>query len=322
MKHLITGGSGFLGQSLSRAILEKGGSVRVYDLAKSDALPGQAEFVPGDIRDRAKLEDATKGCEAVHHLVGLMPQARAPDDIMQAVNVDGTRNALDAAIKAGAKRFVFLSSMEVYGYPKTAPFNEDHPKNPINTYGRNKVEAEAMCVACWKEKGLETVSLRPSTLVGPGINEPTFVMTLQLLEKPPFVMPLPGGGRTRFQMTSVTDCADACVLAAGRPGVAGEAFNIGADDTLTMRGQIEELMTRVGKRAWIVSIPAGLSKFLLLAAYRLGFSKLEPDHISLLDSEMVMDCEKAKHMLGWKPKKTNIDMILESFESYRKEKTK
>jgi len=320
---LVTGGSGFLGTRLTRALLEQGKPARVYDLARGQELDSRAEFFAGDIRDRDRLIQAAAGAEAVFHLVGLMPQARAPDELMQAVNVEGTRNALAAAVKVRARRFVFLSSMEVYGYPERSPFAEDHPLRPIGAYGRNKVEAEALCVKYWKEHGLETVSLRPSTLVGPGIAEPTFVMLLQQLQNPPPIMPLPAGGRSRFQMTAVSDCVDACLLAAERPGAAGEAFNIGADKTSSMRTQVEELMLRLGKPLpKFISVPSGLAKKALGLLYRLGLSKLEPDHFNLMDTDMVMDCEKAQRLLGFQPKQTNLDMILECYEFLCREKEK
>jgi len=322
MKHLITGGSGFLGVSLARLIAASGESSRVYDLAHSSLLPKGVEFVQGDIRDRERLFEAARGIDVVHHLVGLMPQSRAPEDLMQAVNVEGTRNALDAATAAGVKRFVFLSSMEAYGYPERAPFDETCALRPLNVYGRNKVEAEALCVRYWKEKGLETVSLRPSTLVGPGITEPTFQMTLKLLSNPPALIPLPAGGKTFFQMTEVSDCAELCLVSSRAAGIAGEAFNAGAEGTLCMRDQVIALMRRLGKKTpRILPVPAGLAKALLLLGYHLGISKLEPDHISLLDTDMVMDCGKAARLLGWRPRKTNIDMIIETFEAYLKEKS-
>ena len=192
--NLVTGGSGFLGTRLVKALLEQGKAVRVFDLARSPELDPRAEFVAGDVRNLTPLAIAAAGAEVVFHLVGLMPQARAPEELMQAVNVEGTRNALEAAVQAQSRRLVFLSSMEVYGYPERSPFTETHPLRPIGAYGRNKVEAEALCVNYWKERGLETVSLRPSTLVGPGINEPTFIMLLDQLKHPPRIMPLPAGG--------------------------------------------------------------------------------------------------------------------------------
>jgi dTDP-glucose 4,6-dehydratase len=320
---LVTGGSGFLGVRLVRALLEQGKAVRVFDLARSPELPPSAEFFSGDVRRGESLIQAARGAEIVFHLVGLMPQARASDEIMQAVNVEGTRNALEAAVAAKARRFVFLSSMEVYGYPERSPFIEDHPLRPIGTYGRNKVEAEALCIQYWKEHGLETVSLRPSTLVGPGINEPTFVMLLKQLQNPPLLMPLPGGGQSRFQMTAVSDCVAACWLAAEQPGAAGEAFNIGAENTLSMRDQAAALLERLGKpRPRFVSVPAGLAKKALRLLYRLGLSRLEPDHFNLMDTDMVMDCEKAKRLLGFVPRQTNLDMILESYEFVVKEMKK
>jgi dTDP-glucose 4,6-dehydratase len=316
MMHLITGGSGFLGWRLARALVDAGESVRVFDLARAETLPEKAEFVTGDVRDRPALAAAAQGAAVVHHLVGLMPQARAPEALMQAVNVEGTKNALEAARQAGVRRFVFLSSMEVYGYPVRAPFIEDHPLAPIGVYGNNKVEGEALCVQYYKDYGLETVSLRPSTLVGPGINEATFNSLLDLLGHPPPIFPVPGGGQSRFQMTHVADCVSACILAARVPAIAGESFNIGADDTLSMRDQVAAIFARLGRPApRFIAIPSAVSRAALLLAYHVGLSKLEPDHIKLMDTEMVMDCAKAKTRLGWKPVHTNVDMTIETYNA-------
>lgn len=316
--HLVTGGSGFLGVRLVAALLGRGERVRVYDLARSEDLDARAEFTAGDIRDGALLQSAAEGAEVIHHLVGLMPQARAAAELMQAVNVEGTRNALAAAVAVKARRLIFLSSMEVYGFPERSPFDEEHPRRPVGEYGRNKVEAEALCLEYQKKYGLETVSLRPSTLVGPGLNEPTFLRLLDLLDHPPFIFPLPGGGRSRFQMTAVRDCVSACILAAEKNEAAGRAFNIGADDTLSMRDQAAELLRRMGQTTRFLPLPAALTRGALLLAYRLGLSQLEPDHVKLMDTDMVMDCAKAKQILGWRPEQSNLEMIIETYQARRK----
>jgi nucleoside-diphosphate-sugar epimerase len=119
-------------------------------------------------------------------------------------------------------------------------------------------------------------------------------------------------------MTALADCVSACLLAAAKPGIAGEAFNIGARDTVSLREQVTQVMERAGvKPPRFLPIPGVLARHGLLLAYRLGLSKLEPDHVRLLDTDMVMDCRKAEAMLGWRSERTNVDMILETYEWYR-----
>src|SRR3990172_1871631 len=158
-KYLITGASGYWGERLAKRLIESGERVRGVDIARAKTLHNDVEFIQGDVRDADKLRDAAKGCEVVYHLVGIMPQARAPKDAMIAINVGGTKNAIDAAVSAGAKRFVFASSSEVYGEPIDVPMKETHARAPIGEYGRNKVEAEDLCMNYLADKKIELAIL-------------------------------------------------------------------------------------------------------------------------------------------------------------------
>ena len=313
----ITGGCGYLGTRLASRYLEMGHDVVAFDLAKSPYLPQKAVFVKGDVRDLPGMTAASKGAGIFHHLVGIMPQARAGRDLMRAINVEGTENALKAASANGIKRFVYLSSSEVYGAPETMPMKEEHPKNPIGEYGRNKVETEALCIKYMKEKGLETVMIRPSTLVGAEITERMFLRLMGMLAKNA-PLTYPGKGNTRFQMTAVSDCVEACILAGEKPGVAGEAFNIAAENTPTWLDLAKEIKRRTGNESRLISIPVWLVKGILSFLDLFGASPLEKDHFMLMDRDIVMDCSKAKKLLGWTPKKSDIDMVIETYEWFVK----
>jgi len=315
MTQLLTGGSGYLGVAVARKLTRQRVPVRVYDLERSDRLPEEIEFVEGDVRDFSRVGEATTGCDVVHHLVGIMPQARASRETMQAVNVGGTENVLRAASERGVKRVIFVSSSEVYGRPKSIPVREDHPLEPIGEYGRNKVEAEQRCREYRAKTGIETVILRPPTIVGPEMNEPTFLKSMEMARQARFFCV--GRGDHRFQMAYVDDVADACILASRQEGVGGEAFNIGAEGTLPFRKQLEEVARYLGKRPKVVSIPAGLFKGIMRILYPLGLSPLEPDHLHLLDSDFVMDVSKAKEKLGWTPTRTDLEMLIETYEWYQ-----
>ena len=316
MTQLLTGGSGYLGVALARKLMQQGVPVRVYDLQRSDRLPETAEFVQGDIRDFNGVKEAMAGCDAVHHLVGIMPQARASRETMQAVNVGGMELVLRAASECGVKRVVFVSSSEVYGRPRSIPVREDDALDPIGEYGHNKVAAEQLCHDYRNKSGVEAVILRPPTIVGPEMDEPTFLRSMEMARRGRFVCV--GRGDHRFQMAFVDDVADACVLAAQREGIDGEVFNIGAEGTLPFRKQLEEVAGYLGKKPKVRSIPAGLFKGIMRILYPLGLSPLEPDHLHLLDSDFVMDVSKAKQKLGWTPTRTDLEMLIETYEWYQR----
>ena len=315
MTHILTGGSGYLGVAIARKLVGQGLPVRVYDLARSKRLPEETEFIKGDIRDFNTLKDAVSGCDVVHHLVGIMPQARAPQQTMRAVNVGGMENVLRAASDHGAGRVVFVSSSEVYGRPQAIPIKEDDALRPIGEYGRNKVAAETLCREYSGKGKVEAVILRPPTIVGPEMDEPTFLRSMEMARRGRFLCV--GSGSHRFQMAYVDDVAEACTLAALRDGIAGEAFNIGAEGTLPFRKQMEEIAKHLGLEPKIRSVPLWLFKGAINILIPFGLSPLEPDHLHLLYADFVLDVSKARRMLGWTPTRTDLQMLIETYDWYQ-----
>jgi len=314
MIQLLTGGSGYLGIAIARKLERQGVTVRVFDLERSPLLPEKVEFVRGDVCDAAGLKEAMNDCKVVHHLVGIMPQARAPRETMQAVNVGGTENVLQAASEQGVKRVVFVSSSEVYGKPRRIPIKEDDPPEPIGEYGRNKVAAERLCLDYRDKTGLETVMLRPPTIVGPEMTEQTFLRNMEMARRGCFFCI--GSGEHRFQMLHVDDAAEACVLASQKEGIDGEVFNVGAEGTLPFKKQLEEVARHIGHKPKVRSIPAGLFKGIMKILCSLGLSPLEPDHLHLLYADFIMDISRAREKLDWIPAKTDIEMLIETYEWY------
>ncbi len=214
------------------------------------------------------------------------------------------------------KRVVFVSSSEAYGIPRTIPITENHPLEPIGEYGRNKVAAEKLCREYSGAGKIETVILRPPTIVGPEMDEPTFLRSMEMARRGQFLCV--GAGTHRFQMAYVDDVAEACVLAAHVQGIDGEAFNIGAEGTLPFRRQMEEIAKHLGRTPKIRSIPVWLFKGIMKLLIPLGLSPLEPDHLHLLYSDFVMDVSKAKRMLGWAPTRTDLEMLIETYDWYER----
>lgn len=168
---LVTGARGFLGSVLVNELLESGYYVRA--LVKhpvSSSYSKAVEIVVGDIRDPQCARQASVGCEAIVHLAG---QAHALDDEhvsdqdYQSVNVDGTKHLLDGAVAGGVRRFIFASSVKVFGETTTGCVDEKEPPGPRSPYARSKWMAEQL-VASYAEGGsLATLSLRFPLVYGP-----------------------------------------------------------------------------------------------------------------------------------------------------------
>src|SRR5256886_16795630 len=165
-KVLVTGGAGFIGSNLVRALVERGDAVRVLDnfsTGNRANLEGiDAEVVEGELRSYERVHNAVRGVEVVYHLGALGSVPRSVQDPLtsSAVNVEGTLNVLLAARDEGVRRVGYSSSSSVYGNSGTLPRTEAMPADPISPYGVAKLAAERYCVSFSRVYPLETVALR------------------------------------------------------------------------------------------------------------------------------------------------------------------
>lgn len=173
MKVLVTGGAGFIGSAIARDLLSAGHRVRVFDDFSTGFrgnLPTDAtlEVVEGSILDRAALERALEGCEAVSHQAAMVsvPLSIESPERCRALNAEGTRAVLEAARALGIRRACFASSAAVYGNDVLFPVRESAPTNPASPYGASKLEAEHLASVV-AENGLRVVALRYFNVFGP-----------------------------------------------------------------------------------------------------------------------------------------------------------
>jgi UDP-N-acetylglucosamine/UDP-N-acetyl-alpha-D-glucosaminouronate 4-epimerase len=246
VKALVTGGAGFIGSHLVRALLERGDRVVVLDNFASgrrsnlDELAGEIELVEGDLRSYERVHAAMGGVELVFHEGALPSVPRSVQDPLTTneVNVGGTLNVLLAARDEGARRVVFASSSSVYGDADGAQRSETQRPQPLSPYGVAKLAAESYCRAFWQVYGLETVSLRYFNVFGPRQDPssqyaavvPRFIARL-LEGKPPVVY---GDGNQSRDFTYVGNVVAGNLLAASTPNVAGEVLNVATGGSLTV----------------------------------------------------------------------------------------
>jgi len=268
MRVSVTGGAGYIGSALVRGLLDRGESVAsIDDLTRGDyrylrGLGRDLKLVVGDIRDGDLLGEAFRDGDAVAHLAALpgLTLCRERPEEAVSVNVYGTYQVLEAARRLDIGKVVFCSSAAVYGTPLAMPVDEGHPTRPLNLYGVTKLAGEKLMETYHENYGMETVSLRFGNVFGVGLYTrwetviPKFVG--QGLEGKPLT--IYGDGESSRDFVHVEDIVQAVVLALGKRGIGGEAFNVGGETVKIGRlAEIvsEELEEATGRGAGVVHLP-------------------------------------------------------------------
>ncbi len=238
MKTLVTGGGGFIGSNLVRALLERGDDVRVLDnfatgnRANLADIAGEVETVEGELRSYERVHAATRGVEVVFHQGALPSVPRSVQDPLTtaAVNTEGTLNVLLAARDEAVRRVVFASSSSVYGNSDELPRVETQNPDPISPYGVSKLAAERYCVSFSRVYPLETVALRYFNVFGPN-QDPSSQYAAVV---PRFItaiadgraLPIYGDGLQKRDFTYVANVVEANLLAADAESVNGTIVNV------------------------------------------------------------------------------------------------
>jgi len=308
---IVTGGSGYFGSRLVERLLARGYRCRVFDINDpGDRAPG-VEFHRGDVRDYAAVRASMDGGDVVFHNVAQVPLAK-DRELFQSVNVLGTEYVLRAARDAGVRKVVHTSSSAVYGAPSSLPVTEETPLGPGEAYGRAKAEAEALCLR-YAQEGLDVSIVRPRTILGHG-RLGIFHLLFQWISEGANV-PVLGRGDNRYQFIHADDLADACALAAARAG--STSYNIGTDRFGTMRQLLEALAAHAGTGSRVRSVPMAPAVAAMRVTSALGLSPLGPYHALMYGRSMYFDSSKAASELGWTPRYSNEDMIVDSYEWFR-----
>ncbi|MGE0386718.1 MAG: hopanoid-associated sugar epimerase [Gammaproteobacteria bacterium] len=257
MTALVTGATGFVGSAVARALLAAGQPVRVMARAGSDRrnLQGlDVEVVAGDLRDPASLAGAVRGCDALYH-VAADYRLWAPDPReLYLANVDGSRNIIRAAARAGAQRIVYTSSVAVLGiHPDRSPADERSPvtlDDMIGDYKRSKFLAEQAVMALVREEQAPVVIVNPSTPIGPRDIKPTptgrVILDAARGRMPAYV-------DTGLNVVHVDDVARGHLLAFEH-GRIGERYILGGTD-MTLREILEQVCALAGRAPPRIRLP-------------------------------------------------------------------
>jgi UDP-glucose 4-epimerase len=261
---LVTGGAGFIGSELVRQLAAASCQVLVVD----NLVNGRRENLEGvppelvrlevaDIRDRERMTGLLQGIDRVFHLacLGVRHSIHSPRENHE-VNATATLGLLEAARGAGVKRFVYVSSSEVYGTAQRVPMAEDHPAFPMTVYGASKLAGECYARAYWKTYGFPTAVVRPFNAFGPRCHHegdsgeviPKFL--LRCLAGRPMV--IFGDGTQTRDFTFVSDTAAGILLAGDTDAAVGKTINLGSGSEISINELARQVASVAGRPAHVV----------------------------------------------------------------------
>lgn len=260
-KYLVTGGEGFIGSYICRALLLQGHEVHSVDYRpKPDERIEGVRYHEIDIRDKVRMLDVTQGVEVVFHIAGL-PRATDSFEDPQGtldINVLGTRSVLDAAVSAGVRRVVFASSSAIYGEQEQLPLKEEMFPLPLSPYGFQKYLSEKLIKEYTDKNIIEGVSLRFFNVYGywSDLTSTGSLAITRFLKYRASGMPLTvyGDGSQTRDFVHVKDVASACINAAHNVNVGnGEIINIASG----IQTDIRTIAENIGGPIENVSGPSG-----------------------------------------------------------------
>ncbi|MBI4865120.1 MAG: NAD-dependent epimerase/dehydratase family protein [Candidatus Riflebacteria bacterium] len=323
---LITGATGFIGSTLARRLVARGVPVRGLVRPGSESrLPAGVEPFSGDLSNPASLTGASAGCSVVYNVAALLGEpsgrGREAEAYTVRVNVDGAVALGRDALAAGARRFVQVSTVGVYGLADSPSITEETAAAPDTLYHRTKYEADRGLLALSTREKLPLVVVRPPITVGPGNDKTHLLKMARLAARNRF--PTFGSDLTqRLPLVHVDDLCDALELASS-VGPAGETYLISSGECYSF-GEILSALARLSGAtsgtvycpAWVADLAAPL--FEALGSIVPVAPPLTRQKLRAFRQDRVVSIDRAKRILGFAPRHTGLEDLLRSaLEDYR-----
>jgi UDP-glucose 4-epimerase len=315
---LVTGGAGYFGGILARALAHRGAAVVSLDRLDDPEPDPRLVYARADLRFPREVRavfEAHGPFDAVFHCAALMGHERPDPGELWASNVDGTAHLAEAAIAAGVRKIVYTSSICVYGRPYDHPVAETEPVCPVELYGRSKLEGERVLAELAGR--IEADAIRCPTIVSAG-RLGLLSILFEFVEENRRVY-LVGDGSNRYQFVGAADLVEACVLSARAPG--SHVYHVGSDQVKPLREVYAAVIDEAGSRSRLVSLPAWPANAALALFHRLGLSPLGPYHWRLISGTFVFDTRHIRADLGWRPTLTNETMLRQAYRFWKEHDT-
>ena len=328
MRVLITGGTGFIGSRLTLKCRERGDNVLI--LGREDATEAEiinkqnlqdhgVEIALGSVTDRDRMFELTKDIDLVIHLAAAQHEMNIPDATFRAVNVEGTRNVLDASVAAGVGRFVHGSTIGVYDRDVTEVVDEETPLRPDNIYGKTKAAGEQLVRSYFDR--LPCTIVRISETYGPG--DRRLLKLFSAIKKRVFFMI--GNGENIHQLIYVDDLVDGILLVSAEERALNETFVLAGRERLTSNQMVSAVARAVGEkeRSWRAPLWIFMLAATLLEGSMRPLGLQPPLHRRRMDfftKSFRISAVKAKKMLEFTAKTDFEEGVRRTNEWYRKNK--
>ena len=304
---LVTGGCGFIGSEIVKQLSLLGANVTIIDnlsSGKEKYIQGfsNVKLITADLLDDHAIESVVKDKEYVINNAALpfIPDSYYMPKKFFDVNVNATISLALAVIKEKkAKRFVHISSSEIYGTARYTPMDENHQTTPQSTYAVSKLAGERVVFTMHKEHNLPAVIIRPFNSFGPNITQPYIIPEIIRQMEKNDVIKL-GNLNAKRDLTYVTDTARGIILSLVKEGVIGEVINIGSQRSFSIKDLVSLISEIMDKK---VSVEVDPSRF-------------RPYDVDTL----ICNYERATKLLGWKPEITVKEGLEKTVEWAKKEK--
>ena len=327
MRVLVTGATGFTGGHLATHLIDHGDEVRALVRSRSrerferSPLPAKGVIAfDGDLMDAASVRRAVDGVEVVYHIAATYREAGQPDSAYRAINVEGTRNILEAAKAAQVRRVVHCSTGGVHGHIENPPANEDAPFNPGDVYQDTKLAAEQLAREFGAANGLDVVVARPIGIYGPG--DRRFLTMFRGLARGRF--PMIGNGQAFYHLTFIDDLVAGFRLCGTVPAAAGRTYILAGPRFTTLEQLVQLVANELRVAPPRVHLPvwpfytAGLLCELVCVPLR-----IEPPiyrrRVDFYTKSRAFDTTRARSELGYAPKVDLEEGIKRTADWYRSE---
>jgi nucleoside-diphosphate-sugar epimerase len=315
---LVTGGAGYTGGHLCRALVSRGDRVRTLVLPgmETGSLKELGVVVfTGDLTRKETLLSAVRGADIVYHIAAVYREQNVPRRVFWDVNVTGAQNLLETAADAGVKRFVHCSTVGVQGDIQHPPASEEAPYAPGDYYQESKMEGELLALKFHREKKLPVVVFRPVGIYGPG--DTRFLKLFRNVRKP-----MIGSGDVLYHLTYIDDLVEGIRLAGETPDVEGEIFTLAGPRYTTLNELYAALARSLGTRPSRVRLPlwpfmaAGAVCETVCRPFRIS-PPIYRRRMDFFVKDRAFDISKARRALGYNPKIELSEGLSRTAEWYR-----
>ena len=302
MRIVVTGAGGFVGSHVVERLLDAGHSVRA--LVRPTNVPHWlaargAELVVGDVTDTRSCEAACRDREVVVHAAALVTEVAVRDGEYLRVNAAGSEALARAAVRAGARRFVFVGSTSVHRPNSGRALDERTPLEPAEIYGISKAEAESRLGDVAVATGLELVIVRPSRIYGP--RDESLVRVFRAIDRRRFAQV--GSGRIEVDFVYATDVAAALAAASER---GSGVYLVGGPERVTLERFFREIAAALGRilpRVHVPLRPALLASWVVARVYAAAGREppIAPKRFAFFRNSRVVDDSRARLELAYAP---------------------